>query len=289
MRRWLWLAVLAVGVGLLAAAELRPDRVSLPVVRDVEGRGTLEAPRQPFGDPVAGRLDVYVPRRSVDPESVRVDASFQPYGFVRPLARERFDDGETTLLRYRFVISCLEPACLPRHTDPGLVLPPAVVRYVRADGRPGAVEIGWPSVGTTTRLGRSDEGLFGWRTGLHPLPGQTYRLPPKLLALLLGALALACAAGSAATLLPRVRRAQPHSAEDRRSVLDRALAAVRNAATGDDTSERRRALDFLARELRTGARRGEAREARRLAWSRRSPKRRDMVELADRIERASAS
>jgi hypothetical protein len=65
-------------------------------------------------------------------------------------------------------------------------------------------------------------------------------------------------------------------------VLDRALAAVRSAAGGEDAAERRRALDLLARELRRGE---AARDARRLAWSRAAPVRTEMEELADRVER----
>jgi hypothetical protein len=288
VRRALPLAALAAGAALLAAALLHDGGVDLPRVERVEAAGVLEGEGRRFGDPVEGRVDVLVPRAAVDPGSVALEADFAPYALAAPLRAERRTDGPTALVRFRFRLECLEDACLPRHAGAGFSLAPGVVRWAGPGGR-GSALVGWPPVEAGSWLDE-EAGLLGWHTGLEPLPAIGYRLPPRLLAALLALLAVALGAGAAALLLPWARRTLPAAAApvDRRSVLDRALAAVRTSAGGDDPAERRRALDLLARELRHGARTQEARDARRLAWSRRAPRRGDMEELADRVEGAEA-
>jgi hypothetical protein len=285
VRTWLSLAALALGAVLLAAAALHDERPDLPAVDDVRAVAALDGGGR-FGDSVTAGVEVLVPTKGVDPESVRVDAGFAPFALAAQPVVERGDDGATALLRWRFRLECLEHACLPREAGLGLVLPPATVRFVRRTGRAGSVTVGWPQVRTASWLGGDDAGLLGWRAALSPLPAFDYRVPPRPLAVLLGVVAIALAAAGAALLWPALRGAVPHAhaPADRRSVLDRALAAVRSAAGGEDPAERRRALDLLARELRRGARRDEARDARRLAWSRGAPVRTEMEELADRVE-----
>ncbi|HEU0335081.1 MAG TPA: hypothetical protein VFR43_00930 [Gaiellaceae bacterium] len=289
MRTWLSIVALGVGVALLAAALLHDEAASLPRVDEVRAAAGLDVGGGRFGDPVVAGVEVLVPAEAVDPESIRVDASFAPFALAGPPALERRDGGPTTLLRWRYRLECLERACLPREAGLGVVLPPATVRFVSRSGRAGAVTVGWPQVRSATWLGGADAGLLGWRADLAPLPAFDYRIPPRPFAVLLALVAVALAAAGAALLWPAVRRAVPHAAApaDRRSVLDRALAAVRAAAGGDDAAERRRALDLLARELRRGARRDEAGDARRLAWSRSAPMQTEMDELADRVEGVS--
>jgi hypothetical protein len=285
VRIWLSLAALGLGAILLAAAALHDERPALPAIDDVRAVAALDGAGR-FGDPVTAEVEVLVPTKTVDPESVRVDAGFAPFAIAARPVLERGDDGGTALRRWRFRLECLEHACLPREAGLGLVLPPATVRFVRRTGGAGSVTVGWPQVRPASWLGGDDAGLLGWRAALEPLPAFDYRVPPRLLAVLLGALALGLAGAGAVVVSPAVRRAVPRSQApvDRRSVLDRALAAVRSAAGGEDPAERRRALDLLARELRRGARRDEARNARRLAWSRGAPVRTEMEELADRVE-----
>lgn len=289
MSRWLPWAALLAGAALLAAALLGGDDASLPRVEAVEARADLAAEGHRFGDRLEGRVEVLVPERRVDPDTVTLDADFAPYELAAPPAVERAGDGETTLVRYELVLECLSHECLPRSVgDGGLLLAPATIDYAEASGRRGTVSVGWEPVPSGSWLGGDAEELLGWRADLDPLPGVDYRVPPRLLALLLLALALACAAGSLALLLPRLREALPDApaGADESTVLGRALAAVRSAASEDDPGERRRALDFLARELRARTRRTDARAARRLAWSRRAPQAGDMLQLADRVEGA---
>jgi hypothetical protein len=287
VRTWVSVAALAAGAALLAAAALHDEHTVLPAVDDVRAVATLDGGGR-FGDTVTAGVDVLVPTETVDPETVRVAAGFAPFTPAARPALERSDDGTTALLRWRFRLECLEHACLPDEAGLGLVLGPATVRFDRRTGRAGSVTVGWPQVRAASWLGGDDAGLLGWRAALNPLPAFDYRVPPRPLAVLLGVLAVALAAAGAALLWPALRRAVPHAPApvDRRSVLDRALAAVRSAAGGEDPAERRRALDLLARELRRGSRRDEARDARRLAWSRGSPVRTEMEQLADRVEGA---
>jgi hypothetical protein len=291
VRRLLSWAALAAGVALLVAAALaRDDGVRLPRVDAVEARGDLVAEGHRFGDALPGRLDVLVPNDRVDPGTVALDADFAPYELVRQPRIARLEDGGTTLVRFDFELRCLVHDCLRRSAgEGGVLLPPATIRYVGPGGEPAGVGAGWETVPAGTWLDDDTAELLTWHTALEPLPALEYRLPPQLLAVVLLALSLAAAAGGAALLVPRIRAAlpEPRPAGDDRSVLERALAAVRSAAGGEDAAERRRALDLLARELRAGARRGEARAARRLAWSRRPPRPSEMEALADRVEGAA--
>jgi hypothetical protein len=291
VRRLLSWAALAAGAVLLVAAALaRDDGVRLPRVDAVEARADLAGEGRRFGDAVPGRLDVLVPNDRVDPGTVALDADFGSYELVRPPRVDRLEDGATSLVRFDFALRCLTHDCLPRSAGAGGVpLPPATVRYTGPGGEPAGVGVGWETLPAGTWLDDDTAELIAWRAALEPLPALDYRVPPRLLAVVLLALSLAAAAGGAALLLPRIRDAlpRPRPAGDDRSVLERALAAVRSAAGGGDAAERRRALDFLARELRAGARRGEARAARRLAWSRRAPRPSEMEALADRVEGAA--
>lgn len=281
-------AALAAGGALLAAALVRAHDPRLPAVRSVEARASLPSRHVRFGDTVPVGVDVLVPRRSVDPQTVRLDASFAPYRVIGRVAARRTDDGPTTLLRYRLTLECLRPECLPERDGSPFLLPSALVRYQGATGAPGRLIVSWPPLAVATQLGALDAAELKWRDGLNPPPAFDYRMPPRLLAVLLAALALGAALGSIRLLLPRIAAALPDArAPDRLGVLERALAAVRHAARGEDTGERRRSLDLLARELGSGRRR-EAPAAQQLAWSSAVPGRTEMERLVDDVERETA-
>ena len=288
MRLWLSLAAVALGTALLAGALLlRED--GAPAAARVQVAGSLPAGEVPFGDTVPGVVEAVVPRELVDPATVRLEASFAPWSVQGRIHRRRFDSGGTTLVRWTFDLWCVRRGCLPGGRGDGdFSLAPAQVRWIERNGTPRAELVAWPAVSTATRLGPADTGFLGWRAQLNPPPELTYDVPPLLAAgfLVLVALGLLAAgailfAPAAAALASALRR--PADASGGRSVLERALAAVRAAAAGDDSAERRRALDLLARELRAGRRRG-AGEARELAWSETLPARGEMEQLADRVE-----
>jgi hypothetical protein len=279
---------LALGVALLVGAVLRARDPQLPAVKRVEAHASLPARGIRFGDTVPVRLDVLVPGGQVEPSSVRLNASFTPYRPVGRIAAERVDDGATTLLRYRFQLDCLRPDCLPDRDGSPFLLPPAVLSFVTKHRTAGQVVVSWPPLVVGSQLEPRELSQLAWRDGASPRPAFDYRLPPRLVALLLAALSIAAAIASARILVPRVAAALPEHRElDRRSVLERAIAAVRTAARGEDTAERRRALDLLARELHAGER-GEAPSARRLAWSRSTPAAGEMERLVDDVEQSGA-
>jgi hypothetical protein len=281
-------AALALGLALLLGALLRARDPQLPRVERVEAHASLPTRGVRFGDTVPVRLDVLVPRDRVEPSSVQLNASFEPYKPVGRIAAKRVDDDGTTLLRYRFVLECLRPECLPERDGSPFLLPPALVSFRTTNRAPGGVVVSWPPLPVDSQLGPLELSQLAWRDGASPRPAFDYRLPPRLFALLLGALSVVAAVASARILVPRVAAALPEHLElDRLSVLERAIAAVRTAARGDDTAERRRSLDLLARELRVGER-DEAPAARRLAWSRSTPARGEMESLVDEVERSGA-
>lgn len=282
-------AALAAGLALLAAALLLPERRTLPPVDTLSAVGGLSSTTPRFGDEVRAVVEVLVDRRAVDPRSVRVEAAFAPF-HVGATLRDRVDAGQRTRLRYEYVLDCLRSACLPGPSGDGagFLLPAARVGYTLADGRPRSAAVGWPELTIRSQLAQADFGILPWQTQVRPLPELDYRLPPRLLGLVSLLAGLAALAAGALLLLHRFRPDAARAVALRRgrvSVLDRALAAVRQAAAGDDAEERRRALDLLARELR-GRARGRSRDARRLAWSRSSPERAEMELLADAVEGA---
>jgi hypothetical protein len=106
---------------------------------------TSVSPRLPaFGDRVTADLRVRVDRRQADPRSVRVTARFTPYRPLGPPAQRKSASGEMTVLRYRYVLDCLERACLPRGKL--FLFPSARVTY-----RGGEVSATWPDVRLETR------------------------------------------------------------------------------------------------------------------------------------------
>jgi hypothetical protein len=280
-------AVAGAAVVLLVAALTRGTDTGVPPVDRVEVRAELGADGHRFGDLVPVSVDVLVPERLVDPGTVRLEASFAPYRRAAPMRLRRVEGKETTLLRYQLALRCLEAACVPSQNGVPLTVPDAIVRFRLRDQGPAELRVRWPVLRPRSRLGPLDAGLLAWQEGMRPLPDQDYRVPPRLLGVLVGALAIACALGAAGLLVPAaLARLPARRPIDRRTLLDRALAAVRLAASAPDTAERRRALDLLARELRAGARRKEARVARRLAWSRRTPASGEMERLVAYVERS---
>ena len=175
--------------------------------------------------------------------------SFAPF-----VVRERH--GSTYLLQ------CLDPVCVP---GPGpRVLKVAGTRVVVLP-RASSAQVAHPL--------RSFR-----RQTLVPAPA--YRIRPGLLrALALGAAALLVAA-AVAIAWPVARRLVPVPRDDR-TALRRALDLVRESLRRGPT-DRRRALDLLARVLGRDAR---ARQALELAWSRPDPDTARVSSLVETVER----
>jgi hypothetical protein len=256
-----------------------------------------------FGDPVGAELDVFVDPGRVDPSSVRVTATFDPYAVVSRKTASHSTHGITELT-FRFSLSCLTAACVPDGTEQKIRFVPATIGYRRRDGRTAPRLVAhWPAFRLIARAQKRATitqtalvfGLGGgtyapyaiFHTPSFP-PAASYRARPAVLGTaLLGAALLACAA-TAAAMLPLARQVRRRLAAraERPSVtpLEAALARVEeSAADRPGTAEHREALARLARELSAVGLGELVRPATRLAWSAADPTRDESVTLLDRV------
>ncbi len=275
-------ALAAVGLGLLAGALLRGTDARLPAFNGITARATLAPGPHHFGDPVAGAVDVMIEGGVADPAQVSLVLDPFPYRVAKPAHLRRYRDGADTLLRFEVELECLDDFCLPGPKGDDLLLANGLVFYTGADGRRHRLLVGLPVVRVVPRA--LPVGLSQWADGLRGLeaPGTVTR--PWLVGGLLGLLALAAvglALGLARAWLGTVVR---FARRDRRSPLRRALSRVRRAASGDDVTERRLALDGLALALDDRPLEIRAR-TERLAWGPEAPAADPMVALADDVGR----
>jgi hypothetical protein len=152
----------------------------------------------------------------------------------------------------RYVLQCLDPACVPQGRARRIVVPglPPIVVVPRVTAR----EVARPAAS------------FRRETTLPP---PRYRIDPTLLRALL-AVAAVVAAAFAAYLLRPARR-------DRRSALERALVLAR-ASAGRPPDDRRRALDLLGRAAGDG-------RILVTAWNAPEPTPERVLAIADAVER----
>jgi hypothetical protein len=235
-----------------------------------------------FADRITADLRVLVDRRRVDPSSIRVAASFSPYRQVRAPERSETATEHSTLVRYRYVLDCLDSNCLPRHP---FVFPRARVSY--GEKERSEVSASWPLFLVAPRVRPDDVTPPRMRDGLRPLPSVSYRVQPVALELAFGgaAVLLMLAAGG---LVARSRpRPAPVGPQENGAVspLVAALMLARQAAAAGDPVMQRKALERLASELRLAKLLSLARSARRLAWSERKPQAQATEALADDVVR----
>ncbi len=238
-----------------------------------------------FGDPVVASVDVLFDRRVVRPESVGIDASFEPWkqqGMPRP---EVSESGDLVRLSYRITLTCSVIECLPAASGEQFQFPSARVHYgLRV--QPGRVfdTFTWQPFQVASRLTEEEVGRARWRADLGALPPVSYRIAPALLgALLLGAAGLLCVAAvllALRALPPRAREASEQDAGDLPTRLEQALdLALETSAANGGSPEARRALERLARELGAAELPRRADEARHLAWSSAQPSPADVEAL----------
>jgi hypothetical protein len=262
-----------------------------------------------FGDRVGAELDVFIDPDRVDPRSVRVDMTFDPYTVVTRSRSSRSADGTTELV-YRAELSCLVAGCVPTGTEQKIQFPRATVSFRRRTGTRGPLlAASWPSFRLVARAPKksiSQTGLvFGlggggfdpntiFHTPTFP-PPPSYRMSPLALGLLLLGLATMALVGAALLSRPFVglarMRLAARAAKPSVTPLEAALERVR--ASADDrpgTSEHREALARLARELAGVGLRDLVRPATRLAWSSADPTRDESLELMRHVrERVNGS
>jgi hypothetical protein len=293
-------AALAAGVVLLAAlagllAWRSWDTAGGPALGDepIAGTALLEPEQHLFGDAVRARLELVMDRSRIVPDSVEVGASFRPYRELRPVRRTRTDSGPITSIRYDYLLACLTAACLPKgagRVDLGAV---AIEFSRRGQSVPETATVEWPPLRAAGRIDLERLEQAALIAELRDLTPPSYRASPKAVELVALILAVLFAAGAlilALRFLPLDRLAAWLGARraDRRSPLERALALVRDSTSSGRPAEGRRALERLAHELRNARNPELARDASKVAWSRRQPADEVVTPLSQDVERVIA-
>ena len=82
-----------------------------------------------FGDTLTAVVDVTVDRRRVDPDSIRVQQEFSPWGLLGRPEQKREDSELTSFLRTTYVLRCVIGPCVPPRESYQLEFDPVVVSY----------------------------------------------------------------------------------------------------------------------------------------------------------------
>jgi hypothetical protein len=269
-----------VGVVLLSRGDaddaLDPRAPGAAGQRSVAIAATIHPRTHLFGDPVTAQADLLVDPRQVEPGSVRVEASFDPYTRVGDVERAETRAGDLVRVRYRFQLACFAPTCAPTGDRREIDLQSAQVYFALRAGGGRQLRtqemLRWPAFTVASRLGPFDVERARWRAATGVMPAVGYRLEPGALAalLLLGSLALLVAAGVLVTTVGpvRIRRAGvEHAAPRVESPLEHALELARSMSQNGAADDQRRALERVSRELLAVGEPTLAGRARRLAWS----------------------
>lgn len=266
------IAVVAIGLVLRAqgadtAGSASSRRASLAVVS-----ATVRPPVHLFGDPITAELVVVANKELVDPDTVRVRPDFTPYA----TGQRRVERTETAQsVRYRFIFSlrCLDQECVPESSHRVIDLPGTAVFYrFRSAGGPGTAIVDWPDVAVAARVPSEALSPERWRADVSSVPPASYaRSPgPTSFGLVVASIVLALVGVGLVWWLTRPSAREELQVEEteeiRTSALERALELAREAAL-DDSPERRKAFERVARELAARGLTDLADRARTLAWA----------------------
>lgn len=298
MSRRLLLALVAVAALAAAAAVVAlrgDDPAEESTLRPVRARASVSDRIVAFGDTITARVDVALDSRHVDPEAVRVRATFGPWLRVRPARYERTDAGSSTHLRVTYVLRCIKQACVPERDILPFDFDPVRVEFANRAGGKGELRPDWPVVTLNTRIRAAElANASPWRIDVSSPPEPSYRVAPALLAAgLLGGTLLLVAAAAALAYAGRPRRAveaepvpEPEP-EVRLSPLEQALMLLEEAASVNGGADQRRSLELVAEVLGERAEdEGLAASARALAWSPTPPLPEDTRRLAAQVRGA---
>jgi hypothetical protein len=251
----------------------------------IAAAGTISPEIALFGDTVDARIDVTLDRTQIDPRLVHAKAAFAPWLRVGTPVVERHDSGDTTFLRWSYVLRCLDSACVPSRGPLKFDFNPAKVSYLSPQGDATerlVVDAHWPALLVHSRLDAADATQRDplrapWHADLTSLPAVTYRIGPWSLVVVLLAAGIAFLVAAAILfyrLLPERREVielPPPPPKPVLSPLEQALVLLEAHATEDGVAERRRALELVAEELAGWDERSLERRARTLAWSEDEP------------------
>jgi hypothetical protein len=264
-------------------------------LRPVRARTSVSERIVAFGDTITARVDVAVDTRQVDPDAVRVRATFEAWRRVGRAVLERQDAGSSSHLRVTYVLRCAKQACVPERDTLPFDFDPARVEFTNRAGGKGLIRANWPLVTLHSRLGATDlANASPWRVDVSSPAEPSYRASPGLLVALLGVGALLLLAASGALAYAgwprRVVEAEPEpepEPEVRLSPLEQALSLLEDAASANGAADQRRSLELVAEVL--GERAEDetlAASARALAWSPTPPLPEDTRRLAARVREA---
>jgi hypothetical protein len=273
---------------LVIALALAAAALAAVLVLSLRGGGSMPAPRVGisagtqlsrsgalFGDPLRATVTAIVDRDRIDPARVGFVTDFQPYVRIGIPHVIRHDTGRVTTLVYSAELICLTNLCLSKDKPEPLRVhfPPAQVFYAGRSGGPRqTLRVPWLALAIAPRTTAAD--LNGadpflqpsWRATTDP-DGVSYAISPQTLKTILfvasGLLFLAALAALVWFVKTGKLRLRPLHP------LERAVVLVERAP--DDSPERRKALELLARELSRSGEPELAVVARELAWAEPTP------------------
>jgi hypothetical protein len=260
--------------------------------REAAVRPTVRADIQPrthrFGETVTARLELVVPTRQLQVDTLRAGGSFDPYEVVAAPRRELLRVGPFTVARYEIQLRCFKEECLPQGQSKEFTFPPAGFSWKipappgrkfidrRLDERRASGAVPPLTVARAISAGDLENGR--WQSSLGTLPEPDTRITPRRLeAVLVGAATalVVLAAGLIAFWIRRElgRRDEAQVVAEGSSAEPLELALRLAESVDGDTARRRLALETLAAELRVADEAGFADDAEQLAWGEHAPSR----------------
>lgn len=263
-----------------AAALLRNSGGDESALRPLRARATLSDRIVVFGDTVRAQIELAVDRRHIDPDAIKVRATFDAWRRVAPARVTRSDAGSSSLVRITYVLRCLKQACVPERDTLPFEFDPARIEFVNRAGGKGSLKAEFPRLVVHSRFQAGDlANAAPWRIDDASIPAPSYRASPALLLGLLvaGSLVLLAAAGGLARAGWPRRHVEPEPVAEPEpellpTPLEQALELLEDAARANGAADQRRSLELVAEVLgERGEEDGLARAARELAWSPTAP------------------
>jgi hypothetical protein len=263
----------AIGLVLHARGQGVGPSVSAPRASLTVVRTSIKPSVHHFGEPVVAELVVVADKKTIDPETVRVNPDFAPYDPIAPRLTERTENATSVRWRFRFTLRCLREGCAPEGPRRIIEFPGTGVVYnFRSSPGPSSALVDWPPFEVSARVPEDALAPERWRADVTTLPVVGARSTTTLAAGLLGGSFAFALLGvgivwwlARSQDLPVLEVAEAEA--ERVTPLDRALQLARAAAMDGDSPGRRKALERVARELGKHGLTALADRARALAWA----------------------